>query len=99
MWYDPYAIYKFSFKKKVTEYYCKNLLYFIFFCIIGFLCKKIYIIININGIIGFIIGGIICVVLPLLLIAIIMGKTEYGKYIKNVSDEIIKKIKCRKKVE
>jgi len=34
-----------------------------------------------------------------LLIALIMGKTEYGKYIKNVSDEIIKKIKCRKKVE
>ena len=97
MWYDPYAIYKYSFEKKPIDYYCRNLLYFAFFCVMGFLCKKIYVILNVKGIIGFIIGGIICVIIPLLLISIIIGQTECGKYIKNIISEIIKKIKYRKK--
>ena len=96
MWYDPYAIYKYSFKKKPMEYYYQNILYFIFFCFVGFICKKIYIIFKLNGIIGFIIGGAICVILPLLLIISLTYKTESGKYIKNIITEIIKKIKYRK---
>lgn len=91
MWYDPYAIYKYSFKKNPLNYYAQNILYFGLFCIVGLICKKIYIMLGIDGIIGFIIGGIICISLPLILIVIIMGQSEQGKYIKNIVKKIIKK--------
>lgn len=91
MWYDPYIIYKKVFKEKVSKYYLKNILYLLFFVLMTFICKYLCSIIKINGIIGFVIHGIICVSIPLVVIAIIYYNSEYGKYFKDYLKNFIKK--------
>ena len=97
IWYDPYTIYKYVFKKNVLSYYFSNICYFLFFVVVGFVCKYICNIIPIAGIGGFILKGVICVCLPLVIIVCVLYKTEYGKYIKNIFFNIISKFKRRKK--
>ena len=91
MWYDPYIIYKNVFKEKVSKYYLKNILYLLFFALMTFICKYLCSIIKINGIIGFVIHGIICVSIPLIVITILYYNTEYGIYFKDYLKKIIKK--------
>lgn len=96
MWYDPYAICKYGFQKKPYTYYLSNIAYIIFFIIMAIITKQIYIHLPLHGIIKFLLGGIICVILPLLIITIILSKTPYGKYLKSIIDNIIIKIKRKK---
>jgi len=91
MWFDPYIIYKKVFKKNPLEYYFTNIGYLILFMLMAFICNKICNLIVINGILGFIIHGIICVLLPIIIVTILFYKTEYGKYLKEVILNIIKK--------
>jgi len=92
MWYDPYAIYKYVFKKNPIEYYFKNIGYLILFVSLAFVCEKICNFIVIKGILGFIVHGIICVSVPALIILLIFYKSEYIQYLKSI---IINKIKKR----
>lgn len=92
MWYDPYIIYKKVFKKSPLEYYLNNIGYLILFIAMAFICSKLCNLILIDGILGFIIHGVICVLLPLIIISIIFYKTEYGKYLKDIIIKLIKKV-------
>ena len=82
MWYDPFIIYKKSFLKSPKEYYIKNIIYLLYFIVMGCLCNLICSIIPIHGVIGFIIRGFICVILPLVLLIIYYYNSEYGQYLK-----------------
>lgn len=89
MWYDPYIIYKNVFKKSPLEYYFRNVLYFGLFVVIGYICKLLCDLIAINGILGFIIHGLICVFVPSIIIIILYYKSEYGQYLKYTVKKII----------
>lgn len=93
MWYDPYIIHKIGFKKRVSKYYIKNILYLCLFIILGVLCKFICNLILINGIIGFVIRGIICVLIPVIVLILIYRKTVYGNYLKSIIKNKINKRK------
>ena len=84
MWFDPYIIYKKVFKKNVIEYYAKNILFFIFFCLNALVIEKICVLLPLTGILGFIVKGVICVSIPLLICVISLNNTQYGKYFKAV---------------
>lgn len=92
MWFDPYLIYKKVFNKNPLEYYLTNIGYLSLFMFMAFICDKLCNLIIINGILGFVIHGIICVLLPLIIIIIIFYNTEYGKYLKEIILNIIKKV-------
>ena len=84
MWYDPYLLYKKEFKRSTKEYFLKNIFYTFLFVVMGIICKFLCKLIKINGIIGFIIHGLICVFIPLIILLIIYNKTKYGEYLKNI---------------
>lgn len=96
MWFEPYLIYKKVFKKNVIKYYITNILYLVMLVILAVICDKICNLIIIEGILGFIIHGIICILLPTIAIGAIYYRTEYGKYLKDVILNIIKKVGRRK---
>lgn len=93
IWYDPLAICKYSFNRSPISYYVSNICYFMFFIVMGIVCQFLYSLLPFDGIIGFILGGIICVCLPLIIIILVFYNTEYGKYIR----ELIKGFLRRKK--
>lgn len=92
MWYDPYIIYKKSFKKSPKEYYLKNIAYLLYFILVGYLCSLICDFTVINGVLGFIIHGIICITIPVIPLIIYYYNSEYGSYLKYAIKKILKKI-------
>lgn len=91
MWYDPYLIYKKVFNKSPIKYYLKNIVYLLAFVIIGYICNLLCEIILIDGIVGFIIHGLICVFIPLVIVIILYYNSEYGNYLKYAIKRVIKK--------
>lgn len=98
MWYDPYLIYKHVFKKKVINYYLKNIGYLCFFIVMGIICKKICNLIIIDNFLGFIIHGIICVLVPAIIIFLFYHKSKYFMYLKDTVMNVIKN-KIKKEVK
>ena len=92
MWVEPYIIYKKVFNKNVSGYYLKNILYLVFFIVMALICRKVCNLIPISGILGFIIYGIITVMIPLIIIILIYYKSEYGEYFKNIIYKFTKKV-------
>ena len=92
MWYDPYIIHKKSLNKSVKQYYFKNIIYLIYFIIMGYLCSLLCDLIVINGILGFVIHGLICVFVPLIIISIYYYNSEYGSYLKYLIKKILKRV-------
>lgn len=92
MWTDPYIIYKKVFIKKPINYYIRNIGYILFFIVMAFTCRYICNIIPIDGILGFIVHGLISVFIPLIIIILIYYKSEYGDFFKNIISTYIKKV-------
>lgn len=97
MWYDPYLIYKHVFKKNVIYYYIKNIGYFCFFVVMSIVCKKICSLIILNNIFGFIVHGLICVLIPIIIIWVVYRKSKYYSYLKESIKNVINK-KIQKEV-
>lgn len=92
MWVEPYIIYKKVFHKNPFKYYIRNIIYIIFFIVMALICGSISNITPINGILGFVIDGIISVFIPLIIIILIYYKSEYVEYFKNVFNMFKKKV-------
>ncbi len=75
-WIDPYLIHKYEFKTSVKKYYKKYLYYTIVFilCVVGTL--GIANLINIEGIVGFILKGIIVCIIPNIINLVCFKNTE-----------------------
>lgn len=98
VWYDPYVIYKNVFKENVFKYYLKNICYLLLFVGLGFICEQICNFIILDGILGFIIHGMVCVLVPVIILGILYFKSDYFKYLKIPLLRIINN-KFRKKSE
>jgi len=98
IWYDPYLIYKSEFKKSVFKCYLRNIAYLSFFVLMGFVCEKVCSVITISGFLGFAIHGMICVLIPSIIIFILYFKSSYFEYLKQPLLRIINK-KIKKEVK
>lgn len=95
-WYDPYAIYKYGFKKNCINYfyrYIKFLLIIVLnFVITGYLCNLV----NYSPLFTFITKLIICMIVPNTIIVIIFYNSIEFKYIKDIIVSLSNKILCKK---
>lgn len=83
-WFEPYVLYKKGFHKKVRAYFLEELKYSI--CIFGsiFLISRCSILINIEGLGGFIVKTILCLVIPNAILFSVSYKRDEFKYLINI---------------
>ena len=91
IWFDPYVLYKKIFKEKVWKYYLTNILYVGLFAIIALICELIFNFIKLSGMLGFVVNGVILVVVSLVVIFIVFSKSEYLKYVKEIIKSKLKR--------
>ena len=56
VWYDPYIVYKHVLKSGLALYAKKYLFHWGFLFVLTFVCSKVYDIVNMDGILGFVLG-------------------------------------------
>ena len=75
-WIDPYLIHKYEFGTPVSKYFKKYIIYFITFSLITvvtlFVCSKI----TVSGLVGFILKGIVVLIIPNVINLLLYCKTE-----------------------
>ncbi|MGU8175065.1 lipopolysaccharide biosynthesis protein, partial [Clostridium perfringens] len=97
-WYEPMILFKKYFNSNVTTFYWKNLKYF-FVLIIGFLINKFFInFINITGILGLLIKGIIIMLVTNFWFFIVLRKRSEFKYVYFVLVNLYLKLKDKLKL-
>lgn len=96
-WIDPYLIHKYEFKKSVSKYFKKYILYTVTFIIEMLLCLVISNLITVNMYLKFLINILIVVTIPNLLNLILYHKTEEFKELKEkFLPRFLKKLKLSK---
>ena len=97
MWYDPLLVYKKAFNKSPKKYFIK---YFIYTFILVITCFVVYLIGEIipvnNMIIKLGINVILSLIFTFVTIIVIFRKTEEYKYVKNIIDNFISKLKIKR---
>ena len=94
-WYDPYIIYKYGFKKKCREFYIRYIINIVIFCgilIVNTLLKKLVLL---NGVTygSFIILALSTSIISLFLFYIVYGRKEELRFIGDMANKIILRIK------
>ena len=96
-YYRIFILYKNIFKEKYTRYLFNNYIpYIIFFVAIMLITYYIGNAIQISGILGFIVVGLIISIIYVLSLFIVFSKYKEMKYIKEITNSIMSKIKRRK---
>lgn len=90
-WVEPFVLYKNEFGLSIKHYLKKYVIYSIITVIVGIITIVLCNMINITGIIGFIIKALICVFVINGLFFIVLHRTEEFKYFKNLVIELIRK--------
>ena len=95
LWWDPYVVYKYALKEKLSKYFSKYILYTLVLvgCISLVLLVEIWIPVNIFT---FFIDCIISVSIPIIIIILLFRKTDNFEYFKNIAVSKIKKINKKK---
>ena len=92
LWVDPYILFKHGFNKTLSLYFKSYLKYIIITIITGIITSYITQFIQINGFIGFIIKGLVCVALINIIFLIICFKSKEFKYFEDMIKNTIRKI-------
>lgn len=91
VWYDPLIVYKHGLKKKPYKYYIKWLVYltvaFVDVLVVYIFAKIVFL----TGILAILIYGVVSVIVFVLSVVILFGRTQEFKYFVNVIFSIIKK--------
>lgn len=90
-WVEPYVLYKYEFDLNIKPYLKKYLFYTILTVTVGIITITLCNLINIFGIIGFILKSIVCVFVVNVIFFIALHRTEEFKYFKNLIIEFINK--------
>lgn len=91
LWVQAKLVYNKIFNKSVSEYFKKYFLYLGITIGAGIITTALCNMIFINGFIGLIIKGIICVVVPNIILILIFYRSTELRYIKNILNGYIKK--------
>lgn len=93
IWYNPYILYKKRLNKSPKLYYLNSIYYIVAIIITFVICYKINSLMNLSGILGFIIQAIVTFILSnILLIIFVCRKQEF----KEVKEKIIGLVKSRR---
>lgn len=90
LWVQAKLVYNKVFEKSLKEYLKKYLLYLVITLSVGFLTTMLCNMIIVDGFIGLVIRGFICVTIPNIILVLIFYKTSEFKYILNVINSAIK---------
>lgn len=90
-WVEPYILYKHEFGLSIKSYLKKYVIYTLLVIVTGIIIVVLCNIINVSGILGFIIKTLICVILINVIFFIMMSRTEEFKYFRNLAIGIFKK--------
>ena len=90
-WIEPYVLYKYSFKKPLSNYFKKFLIYTVIIVIIGFFIYHICNVITITGILGLVIKLLLCAVIFNGMYLLIFFKSPQFKYLLAVFNQLLLK--------
>lgn len=96
VWFDPYLVYKYVFKKKTWGYYIKYTIYTLITAIsctvVGLFNSSIP---AMNGIVHFILLGIIAIIVPNVLIVLLFRRTKEYEYVVELIKGFLKRVRTR----
>ena len=93
LWFEPFILYKYGFKKTVFPYFIKYLKYAIVQLLTLIITNYIYSFISIDNIIDWIIVGLTGVILINIIFSILLFKTSEFRYFSNIVKSIVYKKK------
>lgn len=97
VWYEPYAIYRFGFHKKVFPYFKRYILYFFIVVTTCLICFFVCSNIAVNLFVDLFLKILVCTLIPNAIFFFVFHKWDEFIYLKNVVSQIIKYI-FKKKV-
>ena len=93
VWFDPYVVYKYVFKRSPMQYFGKSVLWLLFTCGVGYITYFIASLILVKSLIlSILLRTILCLVIPNALLILCFHKTEEFQKTKMIILQIIKKI-------
>ncbi len=95
-WYDAYIVHKYAFNKSPRRYYVEFWLRMIYVCSFGAALKFVSYLIPFDGIISFLLNGIICTVVYNLVFILLFRKKEEFLYFWSAVERLLKKYKKAK---
>src|SRR5574344_117708 len=96
LWIEPYVLYKYGFKESSKTYFIDYIKYFIITLLLTIFVYGINSLITVTGILGFIIKGLISVIITVCVIVLIFNDKEEYKYVVDLiknSKRIVKEVK------
>ena len=84
IWIQAKLVYNKLFNKSVSSYFLKYMLYLILTLVSGGICTLLCNNINVSGLIGLIIKGLICLIIPNIIYFIALFRTKELRYIINI---------------
>lgn len=92
MWFDPYIIYKYVFKKSVSHYYYTNIIYLLIILVSAIFVRYLISIIRITGLVYVITGLLLSILITTILLLLYCKQSEeYGYIVKLIKNRIINK--------
>lgn len=88
LWIEPYVLYKYYFKENIIDYLYRFIKYTLVVVLTYLIVQKIVILININGILGLLIKGVVSLILSILIMTIVFIKTNEIKHVKKIFKDI-----------
>lgn len=95
LWIQAKLVYNEVFNKSVIDYFKKYFLYIAIIVISGFITKIICNVISVYGFFGLVIKGLVCVIIPNLILVLIFHKTKEFKYLLNIIKPSINLMKTK----
>ena len=94
-WYDPYIVYKHVLKNGLFKYAANYIFHWAFLGVLALLCWKIYNIINVSGVLGFLLGVVYITIIVNGSFVLVYCKRKNFKYIMLMVKSFLKKIRAR----
>jgi hypothetical protein len=91
-WVDPHLIYKYKFNKSAMSYFIRYFIYFAITVIAYFITYGILSLIDLSGILGFIVSLIVCVLVINSIFIVVYFKTKEYKYLFRILKAYVNKI-------
>lgn len=91
-WWEPYAVYKYSFNKRMTDYFIRHAKYTATLLLSVFLSTSLINLIP-NGLVMFIVKCIIAVLVPNILMVLLFSRTDEFCYFRGIIKGVINKVR------
>lgn len=94
-WYDPYAVFKFGLKEKVSVYFKKYGFYALILVFTGAICYEICSLFAFTLMVNVILKFLVCCIIPNLIFLLCFHKSEEFRYYVNLAGRFMKKLSIK----